>query len=1027
MFNIIKYFLQNSRLNHTILLFIAIMGIFSYIIMPKEMFPIVELDALRITGSYSGASANSLNNFAVTPIEEKLNSVQGIKKIDTTIKNNSFYMVLELEENANKQKVLNDVKDSISDVKRYLPSDMNEPNVQNIVRQRALISIFMYSDTLSKKQLLSKAQEVKNEIMKLLHVSDVNIYGDSDLQIQIILDDKKINMYNLNSTQIVNAIKNLTYMYPVANIKQNANHIYVNANNDKFDIQNWQNTLLQVGSKKVYLSDIADIEILHPENDTQARYNAKPSISLEVYEDGLGDSIKLGNDIKKLANSLQTKDLTLTTAQDRSKPLSQRLSSITANITLGLILVGFSMYILISARISFVIILGIPFSFIIGILVMQNLGYSINMTSLAAMLIALGIVVDDAIIVSENIQRHLDEGYSVNDAVLNGTKQMIMPVCIAAFTTIFAFLPLLFLSGSLGLFVRLIPIVISILILASLIESFLFLPLHAKHILKPKDKVLNWNKVYDIYEKILHVTIKYKKTFLIVFFITMPIVIFSIFYNSKYQFFPRLDSKYITFSAKLNSSSTLQNTSLVAKKYEQILLQNKEKIYLKNISTTIGRYTDVTNTSENIENGFIIRLELYDYKEDNFVNNWINPILSLKFDFEREDEKRLLQSPAIKNQIQKLFNAQLKLDKVDEFSLITRSFGLNATNIQIKLSSKNTKALLNGIKTLQNELMQIKGVSDVANNIKLGQKEYKFSINHYGQSLGITDKSVSVALNSYFSEKEQSNTYDDNGIVKVKTWSKYKDNIDEFNNFTIPLENGTYVALNEVVDFEIIEDFEKIQKQDGQIIKNIYANVDESIYTTSEVINMLKPTLKNLELQNIHVSFGGDIEAKEQMQYDMIKASISALFLIFVTLLINFPSYKSAFIILSVIPFTMLGPLIGHIIMDVTLNSQSIIGMLGLAGVVINDGIVMLDFLHTTKNKQEFYDRAKKRVRPIFITSITTFIGLCTLIFFPSSRESLILQPIAISLGFGIAWGTVLNLIYVPTLYATIYKLKDKK
>ena len=255
------------------------------------------------------------------------------------------------------------------------------------------------------------------------------------------------------------------------------------------------------------------------------------------------------------------------------------------------------------------------------------------------------------------------------------------------------------------------------------------------------------------------------------------------------------------------------------------------------------------------------------------------------------------------------------------------------------------------------------------------------------------------------------------------TQSVYKDSLDELKHFLIAIDD-TKVELSQLVDFKIEQNFEKIEKENGFIQKTVFANVDTKITSANEVILNLDSTIKEIEKTGVTVGFGGEREKSSQMASDMIKAFMVGLFLIFLTLLINFPSFKSAFIIISVIPFTAFGALLGHFVMGINLNSQSFIGMLGLAGVVINDGIIMLDFVQNTKNKKEFFIKAKQRVRPILITSITTILGLATLIFFPTG-ESIMLQPIAISLGFGIAWGTILNLIYVPALYATLFKIKD--
>lgn len=1026
MYKIINYFFKNSHLNHTILVFILILGIFSYTKIPKEIFPSTELEMIEIEGSYSGASADNLNNFAVSEIENEINSISGLGKINSFIHSGYFSIEIELQDGVDKIEKINEIKDAVSAAKRYFPSDMTEPTVRSIDYGWSLLTISLNSSKYEQKELIKIASNLRTSLMQIEHVSKVNNYGDADLQIDLVLDTKKINMYGLNSSSVIDAISQLSYIYPVANIEQVGNHIYLSAQNNKFNEEFWKNSIIKVDDKKVYLSDIANISIDYPQKETIARLNGENTITLRVYKDKYGDSIKLVENIKELLKKTEqnNSDISLSISRDNSGPIQERIKTILSNIVLGLILVGLAMYILISPRLSFVIILGIPFSFVIALLFIEIMGYSLNMVSMMAMLIALGIVVDDAIIISENIQRYLDDGYKINDAVLKGTKQMIAPVIIAGLTTIFAFLPMLFISGEMGLLMKLIPIIISCLIISSILESFLFLPLHSKQILKANEKQLDWTKLYNFYEMVLHKVIEYKRSFLITFFITIPIVSILLIQSSRFQLFPDMDSNNIKLSVKLEDSIPIEITNQIAKKYEEALSNHAKEIYIKNINTTVGFYEDITDSSETIENGFTLLLELEDFRENNFLENYVNPILNLSFDFQRTNKVRLITSNEAINMIRDLINPLLKEDNAVEHNVTTNRIGGVTTDIEILLNSANTTLLIQSIEKLKERLHTINGVKDISDNTVLGQSEYKYIINSYGKQLGLTDSNLANAINSFFLEKEQANTFNEDGIIKITTKSIYKDSLNELKNFYIPLDNNQFVQLKEVVDFKIERNFEEIEKINGQIYKKVLANVDNNIVNSTEVLNLLEENINTIKNDGVNINFGGEKEKSEQMAFDLIKAFLVAMFLIFITLLTIFPSFKSSFIILSVIPFSILGPIIGHFVIGINLNSQSMIGMLGLAGVVINDGIIMLDFLHHTRTRKEFFEKARLRVRPILITSITTMLGLFTLIFFPTG-ESVMLQPIAVSLGFGILWGTILNLIYVPALFATLFKIKD--
>ncbi|MGB3750455.1 MAG: efflux RND transporter permease subunit [Arcobacteraceae bacterium] len=1022
---IIEYFLKNQRLNYTLLVFVLVMGIFSYNKIPKEMFPTVSLDSIVVSGSYSGASADNLNNFAVIEIENQIDTISGVSEVTSTIRNGSFSITVELQDGEDKQQIQSEIEAAVSAAKQNLPSDMTEPSVSSNEKQQSLLNVSISSQNRSKAEILDISDMVKTKLLKIASISEVNIFGDSDLQIDLYLDHKKINMYGLQSDSVISAIQNLSYIYPVGQIEQVGNHIYLTANNNKFEQELWENTIIKVNDKKVYLKDIADITIDYPLDETISRLNGETTVSLNVYKNDAADSIAVAKNITNMLDQYENSmdDLTISITRDSSGPLEDRIKTILANITLGLILVALSMYVLISARISFVIVIGIPFSFILGLLVIEQMGYSLNMFSLMAMLMSLGIVVDDAIIVSENIQRHLDEGEDVQTAVINGTKEMVAPVLIAAFTTIFAFLPMLLISGEFGILMQLIPIVVCSLIFASLVESFIFLPLHAKHTLKRKDKMLDWTKAYNIYENILHKVIHYKKTFLMMFFITVPLLTFLFVSQSRFQMMPDMVSSNVTLSFKLDEAKSLEETNILTQKYEKIILANAKELFIKNVDATVGRFINVASESETIENGFTLALQLEDLKEDNFINSYVNPVLNFSFDFEQASKIRTTSTGEAMKQIRALVQPLTKEDKVVEFNVVTSRIGIVKTDIELKLSSDDKTTLLSAIDELKTAISKIEGTKDIADNTQLGDSEYKFSLNSYALGLGLSDKDIASQITNYFMEKDQGNTFNKDGVIDIYTQSVYKDSLDELKHFLISIDDKK-IELSQLVDFKIERNFEKIEKENGEIQKKVYANVDTKTTSATEVIQQLNSSIEKIEQSGVTISFGGEREQSSQMASDMIKAFLVALFLIFLTLLINFPSFKSAFIILSVIPFTAFGAIIGHFVMGINLNSQSFIGMLGLAGVVINDGIIMLDFLHDTKNREEFFKKAKQRVRPILITSITTILGLATLIFFPTG-ESVMLQPIAISLGFGIAWGTILNLIYVPALYATLFKIKD--
>ncbi len=1027
MIGFIEYFIKNSRLNYAILFFLIFMGINSYVAIPKEIFPDAQLDQISVLGSYGGTSASVMDKMAVRDIEDELSNITGIKKTETTITPGAFAILLTLDESSNKEITFGRVKDAIALTRQYLPSDMNEPVARLLDKTRSLIKVAVSSATLPISQLTVIAQEVKTKIAKLEGISEVLIRGDSDEEVIIKIDSEAILAYGLGHEGVQKAIANLSYIFPIGNIEQKGKFAYISTSNGKADAKEYEESILEVDGKYIRLGDIATVTIEYPQTDTLATFNNKQTISLVVSKGTQGDSIVLSKKLQEYVRSIEPnyKDVNFYFYEDSSKPVRQRLDVIISNLMFGLILVFVSMAILINIRIATIVALGIPFSFIIGLLSIYYLGYSINVVSLLGALIVIGIVVDDAIIVGENIQRYIDEGMSNYDAAVAGVKEMMLPVTLATVTTVVAFLPIFMLQGEIALFIMLIPITVIIILLGSLLESFFFLPLHAQEFLRKSNNSISWVPFENLYQKTIVRFLNYKKITLLLFLVLVPLATFYTMKSMKFQFFPNFDGNYLYISGKLDINTPLENSYQVSKEIEAELMKHAEEFSLKAISSVVGYRRSLSGDTQRNNGVFMITMELYDREETNWVDKYINPVLNFSFAFNNPENIRKKQTFELSPRAKEIIAPFKEKYNMEDLGVMEDKSGLIKSDIQINLSGSNDATLQEGIKKLEEQLSQIKNVRDFSDNIKYGKMEYIIKINSYGESLGLSEGVVAKTLSAYFLEKKQATTFNDLGVMDIKTQESAKDSIATFLDFSIALQDGRYVKLSDIAEISQVRDYEKIDKLNGNIIKTVYANIDKRKITSQEVLDMLEPTLQEIRDSGVDVALLGEKEKNQQLKAEMQTAVLLALFLIFLTLLLIFPKIKYVLMVMSVIPLSILGALLGHKLLGINLTMPSIIGILGLAGVVINDGIIMLDFLHGTHKLEEFLQRAKLRLRPIMITSITTFLGLFTLIFY-ASGQAVILQPIAISIGFGLVWGTLLNLIYLPTLYALVNKIEIK-
>jgi multidrug efflux pump subunit AcrB len=367
-------------------------------------------------------------------------------------------------------------------------------------------------------------------------------------------------------------------------------------------------------------------------------------------------------------------------------------------------------------------------------------------------------------------------------------------------------------------------------------------------------------------------------------------------------------------------------------------------------------------------------------------------------------------------------NFKEKYNLID-LSVVQKKVGPIKADVKIGLVSEDYTKINKYIKHLEEKIKPIKGVISVANSTSGGIDELKLKINKYGEKLGIDEGYLGSILVNRFLEVKKSTAFDKDGILDIKIKSLYKDDFNSFKNQEITLKNGTMVELSQICDFLVIKSFEKITKENGETNFYIFANVDTKVITASEVLEQIEPLLKQIKQDGIKIVLKGEAQKNEELKNDMKLATTLAMTLILLSILYLFNSFRETFIVMSVIPFSLLGVLIGHQIMGVNLGMTSMIGALGLAGVVINDGIIMMSYLKKAKTLEDVFKMSAKRFRPIVLTSVTTLIGVSSLIFFPTG-QAVIFQPMAIALGFGLAWGTILNLIYLPVLYTLAKKIK---
>lgn len=1021
---LIEFAVDKNILNHIFFLFLIVLAVLSYTRIPKEIFPPSNLDAISVNGAYAGTSPEVLDKIAVKEIEDELNNLGDIDRIESAIKNGSFSIIIYLQENANPNEILDEVKDVVASKQQDFPSDMDEPVAKIMTTTYPLVSVAIASQSASKQARLELAQALKSELSYIKDLSDIIIRGDADKELVFRIDERKLSAFGLSPRSVSNALGGLSEIFPVGVIKEKGSHLFISTYSGEKSAAKFDDIILNLADKRIRLGDVATASFEFADAVELSRFNGKPNLSISINKAETGNAIHLVSQIKSILKeySSEYKDYTFQTYSDTSVWIRNRLNTVISNILFGLILVSLAVWVFISGRIAAVVGIGIPMSFMIGLISAELLGYSLNMLSLLGALIALGMLVDEAIVVAENIYRHLEQGDSPREAAINGATEMFPAVLTATATTIFAFLPLLIISGEMGVFMRILPIMISILLLSSLFEAFFFLPLHAKDILKVKNKEKRnesfWRILKKIYKKSLGFLLHHKKVTLLLFFLFTTISVVLLFKASKFQLFPDFDTTEIHVSGQININNDIYDTQKLVNEVETILLENLSENEVSSIASITGFKLDEKYRPHVAENNFHIFINLYERAPENFFNTYINPYLSPEYD--DSDMRRERSAKAILEDINTYLKDIRNHPQFEEFKAQVPGAGVVESDVEIAFSGEDLNLVSEGVLKIAKELEGVDGVYNIDHDMRKGKKELKLRVNNYGYSLGFDEKSISAILKPYFFKAQVAKMFYNDELITIRTQEQDKDRFESLKNFYITVPSTRQkVRLVEVVDFSYEQGYANIYKDNGIRVSSVYASTNKEKITSAELFETLDPFLDTYKNKGLSVTIKGEAKENAKIQKEMTNAAIIAVFLIFITLVWMFDSIVLPFLLLSSIPLSLFGVLGGHELMGINLTMPGLLGIVGLSGVVVNDGIIMMDFLKRAKSFEDVVDLAAMRLRPILLTSITTILGLSTLIFF-AAGQAVILQPMAISLGFGLAWATLLNLVYVPVLYSLV-------
>lgn len=1026
---LIRFSVNNPLLVNLTLVILLFMGVLAWRAMPQELFPVVQLDMAYIQTEFEGASPAEVEQQITITIEEEFKENEDIDYINSTSSEGMSNIYINLKPGSDVDDFMRDAR-TILDRITELPELAEEPELTRIRARFPVISLSLYGN-IADAALYEHAEQVRRSMMQIKGVASVAVAGDREWEIWTVVDPHVLAARDVPLQSVISALRNNLRDQPGGSIESVEGDIRLRGQGVPPDPEAIEDIVLRVNNRGglLRLGDIGYAERRFEEAKTYARFNGKPSVNLTVTKTADASTIEVAEQVRALADELRARlpaSLDIGYHTDMSKYVQARLNTVKSSGLIGLVLVLLALCLLLNFRAAAVTSFGIPVSFLFGIILLHYLGFSINMVSLFAFLIVLGMIVDDAIIVTENVYRHIEAGVQPLEAATRGAREVMWPVIVSTLTTMAAFLPMLAIGSTLGAFIQVIPVVVTCTLLGSLVEAFMVLPSHAAHLLKrespSRQPWINWRDLLDRYGRILHWSALHR--YLIVAASGGVLVISLTYAHTRlpFEMFGNVEIGQFFVNIETPNTYSLEKSLDLAKRLEMemqgILDEDKE---LGTMLTNVGVSMIDFNRTKTGSNLIQLIVDLKKPVPEGFIERWVSPLVNFSYnDFgprEREAE-------TIINQVRERFS---RIAGIERMSILKPDAGPAGNDIELGVVSNNLKVIDEKARAIVDYLKQLPGVYDVRSDQEPGKLEYRYRLNEQGRRLGLTQDQIATTVRSgYLGNEVVYVTWDEKRIpVRLIFPDATRHSSQSLADLPIVLPSGDTVYMSDVAEIDVERDLNDIRRRNGQRMAKITAEVDSDITTPLSVTEQLSTDfLPDSLAEGYSLLFLGEKKDAEESFAGMFQALLIALVVIFFMLTALFRSLLDPLAVMMAIPFGMIGVVVGHAIFDYNLQFLSAVGMLALSGIIVNDSLILVDFIK--RKRAEGLDRiaavieaGRVRARPILLTTITTFLGVSPLIFFATGQTAF-LSPMAVSLGFGLVFATALILLVLPSLYLII-------
>lgn len=1067
----IRWFAENGVAANLLAAITIVAGLSIASNIKLELFPELDLDIVSVNVPYPGAAPEEVESGIVELIEDRIQDLDGIKRLRSTAGEGYGSLTVEVERGFDAAELRDKVKTRIDAITNF-PEEAEEPNVEELLIRNEVISLSIsgQSDVGTLKDV---AEFVRDELNTRKGISQVELRGVAPYEISINVSENSLRRYSLTFTDVVAAVRSTSVDIPGGAIKSQGGEILLRTTGKAYSGEEFARmpVLTRADGGTVTIGDLAEVDDGFVDDPLETIYNGKRAALLRIYALGDESALDVAERVRSFADEIQQelpKGFQVEVFRDFTYYLKGRLQMLIENGIYGLFLVFLILTLFLRPSLAFFVMLGIPISFLGAILFLPWLGISINLASLFGFILVLGIVVDDAIIVGEsvftNFQKHGGPGVPASVA---GTRKVAIPVTFAVLTTIVAFLPVLTIPGFLGKFFFPIPVVVIATLIWSLIESKLILPYHLTlcNVGGENRKQIGWlrrqqRKIADgleqfvekRYRPLLELAIRFRYSTVALFTGILAVMITLLASGHlPFVFFPKVPSDYIVARLTMPEGTPVELTEAAIEKMEKglaaLISENESKGHsnlFDNVVITIGSQPFAGGPTPT--------------SRETVSPNQAEIAVELR---KREDltdggNIQSLSSPNLAKRWRELIGP---IPGVKRLTFDANAAGQGGDPIDIQLSGRDFDQLEAASRELREKLTTYEGLFDIRDNYSSGKREIQLKLKPTAQALGLRQEDLGQQVRAAFYgiEAQRIQRGRDDVKVMVRYPRDERESIENLEMLRIRTPAGVEVPFSEVADFDISKGFSAINRVDRRRVLNITSDADKSVaqldlikadLDTPELMTglpgKLQRWLRELTGKNnglgaidriledypgISWSFEGEAREQADIYASLGRMTLIAMFIIYGLLAVPLKSYVQPFIVMVVIPFGLIGAIAGHMILGQSMSILSILGFVALAGVVVNDSLVLVDFINQERKqgmplREAIIESGALRFRPILLTSLTTFAGLLPLLF-ETSLQAQFLIPMATSLSFGVLFATLMTLLLVPAFYTILEDLRE--